>query len=240
MSRQVGAKKYQKYTVETLENAVSMIKSNALSLRKASTVFGIPKSKLSNKLTGKSEVGCRSGPGTVLIVLTKAEEDYLASWAVCMASMGFGRTKNELLDAVKRILDTDGRSTPFKENRPGKDWYYAFLKRHPELSSRTPQQLSKERAIITPAKVEQWFRDFSEFMAKETEDQHLWKDPSRWFNADESGFPLCPKSGKILACKGVPKVYNFTSSDKTQVTVLACMNAVGLYVKPLSGLVTTH
>jgi len=69
--------------------------------------------------------------------------------------MGFGRTKNDLLDAVKRILDTDGRSTPFKENRPGKHWYYAFFKCNPELSSRTPQQLSKERAIITPAKVEQ-------------------------------------------------------------------------------------
>jgi len=66
MSRQVGAKKYQKYTVETLEDAVSMIKGNALSFRKASTVFGIPKSTLSNRLTGKSEVGCRSKPGTML------------------------------------------------------------------------------------------------------------------------------------------------------------------------------
>ena len=58
-------------------------------------------------------------------------------------------------------------------------------------------------------------------MSIEVTDTTLWKDPSRWFNADESGFPLCPKSGKVLAPQGVPNVYNFTSSDKTQITVLA-------------------
>ena len=28
-------------------------------------------------------------------------------------------------------------------------------------------------------------------------------------------------------------MYNFTSLDKTQITVLACMNATGYYLKPL-------
>jgi len=77
-----------------------------------------------------------------------------------MAGIGFGRTRKEILDTVKRIVETDQRTNPFKDNRPGKDWWYGFVKRHPELFERTPQQLGKERAIITQAKVNQWFSDY--------------------------------------------------------------------------------
>lgn len=31
----------------------------------------------------------------------------------------------------------------------------------------------------------------------------------------------------------MPNIYNVASSDKTQITVLTCMNATGLYLKPL-------
>ena len=64
-----------------------------------------------------------------------------------MAKIGFGRTRDELLDKVQTILMEDGRKKPFKDDKPGKDWYYAFLKRHPVISERAPQQLAKERAV---------------------------------------------------------------------------------------------
>lgn len=68
-------------------------------------------------------------------------------------------------------------------------------------------------------------------MYEKINDPLLWKDPTRWFDADKSGFPLCPKSGKVLAPRRVPNMY--TSSDNTQITVLACMNAAGFYLRPL-------
>ncbi|XP_060578915.1 uncharacterized protein LOC132735898 [Ruditapes philippinarum] len=228
MSQQLKVRK--RYSDETLQHAIDMVKSGSMSLRRAALAFQIPKSSLSNKVNDKTQVGCKPGPSSVL---SEVEEQYIATWAIHMAKIGFGRNRNELLDTVKQILDAEGRTTQFKDNRPGKDWFYGFLRRHPEISERAPQQLIKERAIITPAKVEKWFKDFSNFMAEEVKDPSLWMDPSRWFNADESGFPLCPKSGKVLAPRGVPNVYNFTSSDKTQVTVLACMSAAGYYPKPL-------
>ena len=228
MSPQVGVRK--RYSDETLVHAVDMIKSKSMSFRQAASAFQIPKSTLSNKVNDKTPIDCRPGPATIL---TPAEEKHLADWAIHMAKIGFGRTRDELLDKVQTILKEDGRKNPFKDDKPGKDWYYAFLKRHPVISERAPQQLAKERAVITPGKIENWFKDFANFMSIEVTDTTLWKDPSRWFNADESGFPLCPKSGKVLAPWGVPNVYNFTSSDKTQITVLACMNANGYYLKPL-------
>ena len=165
-------------------------------------------------------------------VLSSEEETRLADWAIQMAKIGYGRTKQELLDTVQKILNADGRPNPFTNNRPGKDWYQAFMKRHPELSQRQQQQLGKERAVISSVRVEEWFNDFKSYMDSEVEDQTIWSDSRRWYNADESGFPLCPKGGRVLAMKGSPNVYQLTSSDKIQITVLACMNASGDFVQP--------
>ncbi|CAG2186154.1 unnamed protein product [Mytilus edulis] len=61
----------------------------------------------------------------------------------------------------------------------------------------------------------------------------ILKDPSRLYNADESGFPLCPKTSKVLTMRGSKQVYNFSSSDKTQITVLACTSATAHYIPPM-------
>ena len=116
---------------------------------------------------------------------------------------------------------------------PVKDWWQGFVKRHPEMTERMPQHLGKERAIITEEKIERWFTDYEQYITSEIKEPTLLQDPSRLYNADESGFTLCPKSGKILAKKGSSTVYNFGSSDKSQITVLACMSATGHFLRPL-------
>ena len=90
----------KKYSNETLGHAVDLIRSRSMSLNQAASAFGIPKSTLSNKVNAKTTIGCRPGPSTVL---TADEENMLADWALHMARVGFGRTRNELLDTVKRI-----------------------------------------------------------------------------------------------------------------------------------------
>ena len=47
----------------------------------------------------------------------------------------------------------------------------------------------------------------------------LIKDPRCIFNDDESGFPLCVKSGNVLSLTGL-------ENSKTQITVMACLNAL--------------
>ena len=77
-----------------------------------------------------------------------------------MAAIGYGRTRQELLITVKKILDEDGRKTPFKDNKPGRDYYRAFVKRHHSIIERTPMQLGKERAVISNARVSNWYQKF--------------------------------------------------------------------------------
>lgn len=223
--------KYRNYSLEDLDNAIQLIQSQAISIRAASKRFNVPKSTIIDKLNNKSSLRARSGPSPVL---SESEENQLVEWLINMAKIGYGQTRQQLLLTVKKILDHDGRKTPFKNNLPGKDWFYAFLKRHPEITNRTPQKLGKERAKITWQKIVWWFQDFAKFLTENTkEGVDIMKDPSRIYNADESGFPQDPKSGRILAPKGSKNVYTTSSSEKSQITVLACMSGSAHYLPPM-------
>jgi len=68
------------------------------------------------------------------------EYDMLANWAVKMAKIGYGRTRQQICEMVK-LLDKDNRPNPFTDNLPGKDWWYAFLRRHPKISMGSPEPL---------------------------------------------------------------------------------------------------
>lgn len=115
----------------------------------------------------------------------------------------------------------------------GDGWYKAFLRRHPDVSERVSSSLGRQRAIVTPETIHKWFGDLQCYLMSEVPDwAALVNDPRRFFNCDESGFPLCPKSGKVLAPTGAKHVYEVTSS-KTQITVLATFNAVGDYLPPM-------
>lgn len=166
-------------------------------------------------------------------MLTDEEEGRIADWAMHMAKIGYGRTRKELCQVVKKILDDDGRVTPFKDNVPGKDWLKGFFSRHPQLSLRTTLQLGKERAIISPEKIKNWFADLISYIEEEVKDPGLLKDPSRLYNADESGFSFCCNTGKVVGYKGAPVVYNYGNSSKQQLTVLACGSAVGHFCPPM-------
>ncbi len=61
----------------------------------------------------------RKGPQPVL---THYEEQVLEDWLVEMASIGYGRTKQQLQHSVKEILQKEGRQNPFKDNLPGRKW----------------------------------------------------------------------------------------------------------------------
>lgn len=189
MSRQLSVK----YDKAALQSAVDAVKSKSMGYLKASKVFKVPRPTIFDKVKEKSVIDCRTGPNTTLSV---DEEKRLADWLVDMSKIGYGRSKQELLDIVQKIIQADSRSTRFKDQRPGKDWYYGFMRRHPEISLRSPRQLGKERAVIRPEHIEKWFHDFEAFI-RDTTDPNILHDPSRIYNADESGFCMSSKTGHV-------------------------------------------
>ena len=107
-----------------MSRAIEMVRSGAMSKRTAALTFGVPRTTLLDKLSGRvPEVKARPGPATIL---SSAEEDVLADYIKLMASIGYPISREELLNEVKKIIDIDGLRTPLKNNKPGNDWYYAF------------------------------------------------------------------------------------------------------------------
>lgn len=79
--------------------------------------------------------------------------------------------------------------TFFKTTNPEKNGWKDFFTSCPELSIWTTVQVGKERVLIYPEKVEKWFRDFQKYKLIEevVGDKDFLSDPSRIYNADESG-----------------------------------------------------
>jgi len=64
-----------------------------------------------------------------------------------MADLGLGLTRDAANEQVLKIVD-DGRKHPWADGKvPGKDWWSGFFERHPEVSLRTAEKLTKQRAV---------------------------------------------------------------------------------------------
>lgn len=131
----IGCKYTRKWRDEDMIAAVNAVKDGKLSYRAAGKRYGIPHQTIRDHLTGRSILGRRSGTPPIL---NKEEEEDLAQWCKEMAEEGDRRIKHVILDTVKKILDKEGRVTIFKDNRPGRDWWYLFRRRHPELEALMP------------------------------------------------------------------------------------------------------
>ncbi len=105
------------------------------------------------------------------------------------------------------------------------------------VSAQTPECCGSHRLFRLPALVPAqqqsstsgFIYKFEQFLL-----QHdLLDKPSRIWICDESGFPLCPKSGKVLAPQGAHNVYHITGNNKQQITTLCCISVAGGIIPPM-------
>lgn len=153
--------KRRNWKVEDLKKALSEVEEGKLSGRAAAAKYAIPRSTLNDHIKNPSrEMKCGPSP-----VLQKEEEERLVKWIIDMSEIGYGQCREQVCLMVKKILDSDKRPNPFPNNMPGKDWWHAFLKRHSELSLRTPQALQTCRAkACTEKTMDRWYYDFEQFL----------------------------------------------------------------------------
>ena len=119
----MAAKPRHKWSQEDLEAALNAVHEENLSLREAAGRYGIPKSTISTYLTGKSVIGKKPGPATIL---TPGEEKKLLDYALHMSEIGYGRTKDQLLEMVQKLMKAGNRPNPFTNDKPGKKWWRLF------------------------------------------------------------------------------------------------------------------
>ncbi|KAG5895467.1 hypothetical protein JTB14_013382 [Gonioctena quinquepunctata] len=148
-------------------------------------------------------------------------------WMFHVAKCGCPITKEALLESVQIILRQMGRVTPFTNGKPGRHWYELFLERHPEISQRVTQNLTKARSSVTELKVRGWFSEIQNYI-DDNNIADVWNDPKRIFNCDESASFLSPKGERVLVKKGDKAIYSFINNDEKEcVTTLVMSNAAG-------------
>ena len=111
--------------------------------------------------------------------------------------------------AVYRYAEENGLRHPFnKETKSaGRDWFHGFMRRHPVLSTRTPEPTSLGRARgFNKESVAAFFSNLEKAMTS----RHF--TPDRIFNVDETGITTVQKPGKVLAERGQKQVGVVTSA----------------------------
>lgn len=229
--QKVGNSKYQKtreknYSIESMQKALDTIGCGK-TIRDAAKEFGIPKSTLHLKLKKKLPLVWKKGPKTVL---TTEEEDELQNWIIHCAEAGFPINKTQLLDHVQKYLSAIKRQNKFTDNRPGKEWYSLFMKRHPDLSVRVAQNLTTSR-MVEEKDIRLWFYKVEKYLSDKN---CLDCEPDRIFNLDESAFQLVPKDNTVITKKGSKSVYQIVGkNEKATLTVLFIASASGKMPPPM-------
>ncbi|CAG4931622.1 unnamed protein product [Parnassius apollo] len=131
----------------------------------------------------------------------------------------------EVYDTVEIFLKQNERENKFTKGRPGKKWLTLFLRRHPEVTKRNAEIISKARAAVTEEAIRNWFTELNKFLEEENA-LDIKDDPTRIFNSDETGVMTCLKTGLILGPKNYKNTYEIASGkEKESITVLCTFSA---------------
>lgn len=149
-----------------------------------------------------------------------------------MEAMFYGLNTKSLRKLAFQIADINNIVNRFNKEKQeaGKEWLAGFLKRHPEISVRSPQSTSLARASGFNRNRVGSFFDLMERLVAE----HGFT-ADRIYNTDEKGLTAVQKPGKVLAKKGKSQVGRITSAEKgANVTFVCCMSASGHFNPPMT------
>lgn len=228
---QMAKRTYGAWSQEDLTKAIEACQSKKYGFNEACRVFNIPKPTLNRHLKNKNTRSKKKAFGRLTVFPAEVEEQ-LVSHILRLEEHMFGITIRDVRKLAFQLADRNNLPHNFNLERQmaGKCWYYAFMKRHAELSLRQPESTSMAR--VKGFNKESVYKYF-DILEKIVDDYQL--DATRIFNVDESGFSTVQKKNqKILAKKGKNQVGIVSSGERgVNTTIVCCFSASGLYVPPM-------
>ena len=110
-----------------------------MTVRRAAEEFNVPRSTLHDRISGRVELGARSGPERYL---GDQEEEQLVEFLVNCAKIGYARTRSQVMEIVQQCLMMRGLEITVTHG-----WWESFCRRHPELKLRTGERLAYIRMV---------------------------------------------------------------------------------------------
>ena len=218
----------ESWSQQDLENAMRAIeRGEGISVREASKRFGIPRRMLPNHISSGStekRLGRKS-------LLGGEEEQMLVDRIIRFANLGLPLTAKMIRCYVFDYFEVNNRQHPFTCNLAGEKWFRLFLKRHPQLRHRKAQAMNPARAQkLNRFIVIDHFTKLEHILT----DHDLFNRPDRIFNLDEKGCRLSlHHQQRVIAQKGSKRVHLVAPEHGENVTVAACVSAVGGAIPPM-------
>ena len=129
----------------------------------------------------------------------------IADWVSRMARYGFPSSPAQIKEAVKMILNKSRvKVQQFAKNRPGKTWFYTFLRQHPQIKMSRVEKFCEGKSIRSSDQI---------------------------YNCNESGFPL-QTATSLKVCVDKHCRRNFQIASKVSITTLQCICANSNVVPP--------
>ena len=214
--------KYKEWSEERMKLAMQAVLEKDVSIRTAAEIYRVPKSTLGDRISGRVLPGKTSGPARYL---SQREEEELVTFLCRTSSIGYGRCRKEVISLVERILLARG-----ERKKVTSGWWQKFLKRHPQLTLRTPAALSYSRVHAAD---QDSINAYFDILEETLEENDLVSQPCRIFNVDETGLSLNPAPLKTVHVKGQKNPSQCSSGNRGQITVVGCVSAGGQIIPPM-------
>ncbi|KAF7205929.1 uncharacterized protein [Nothobranchius furzeri] len=219
----VGRKKKKKWSEEAMERALIEVKSGRCTVRQAAKEFGVPKSSLGDRVSGRVTPGSRSGPAQLI---TSADEKLLVDFCLYMSKHGFPLTKQQVVSFASSIYKRRHRRVAF--SKLGQTWWLNFRKRQEKNITIQPADsvVRGRTACVRTEAVDQFFR----LLNSVTNTHGLRDKPHQIYSCSETSFQLGRKKNILpksisLGCKPAP-------SSRDHISILACFNAAAGDIPP--------
>lgn len=216
----------------SMTKALEAVNAKEMGIKKASAVFHVPSTTLRRRARNRNKrtTNSQKDLGGRQPLLCKMLETDLVNYIIKMEEMFFGLTMEDVRKLAFQMAKRNSLLKETTKDALGKDWLKGFLKRHAEISLRTPEATSAARSRGFNRQIVTKFFDIYEMLM----DKHQFL-PQNIYSVDETGMTTVQGSGsKVLALKGRKQVGCLTSAERGQlVTVVVCMNVTGSFIPPL-------
>ncbi|KAJ8928324.1 hypothetical protein NQ314_019121 [Rhamnusium bicolor] len=185
---------------------LTLFRKPLLQMQKVLAVqFKIPYTVLQRNTKNPTSVKKQGGQ----TVLTPIEKDTIVKKLQVCAEWGYPLDLHGLRLIIKLYLDRLGKTVArFKNNMPGKDFSYGFMKRHKsKLAVRLCQNIKRARAGVSPVAINEYFDNLEGTLRNILASHRI--------NYDETNLSNDPGRSKIIAkrgCKYPERVFNQTKS----------------------------
>lgn len=224
--------KYGNWGEDELQRAVAAYRNGDFGLNECARIYSVPKATIKRHADGKNSTANAIKLMGMQPTFNAEMENIIKDHLLKFEQTFFGFTIKDVRKLAFDIAEKNGLPHRFNKEKKsaGKKWYYAFMRRNPQLSLRSPEATSMARI---EGFNKQNVMHFFDLLEKCVKDHNITGNTI--FNVDETGFSTVQKHmQKVIALKGKKQVGGITSGERgTNTTAVCAASASGIFVPPM-------